>query len=261
MKNCEPAIPMLFNLKRRGKAAVRRIVPAHWRFVRSGRAAIASGEREIHELPRLVAPGTVAVDVGAHIGDYCYSLCRIVGPSGRVIAIEPLPELARVLEFAARRLRLPMSVLPLALSDMDSTRELSMPSGHRESGLTTLEPRAAWDHQTVKTARLDTICSGQAQRISFIKIDVEGHELAVLRGGEQTLRSHRPNLVVEIEQRHSPVNIRETFDFLLRLGYRGEFLDSNRVRHPLSDFTPEAYQVWRPNTSPGPGYVSNFIFT
>jgi len=236
------------------------MMPAHWRFVRSGKAAIRDGEREIHELSRLVVPGTVAIDVGAHIGDYTYSLCHCVGPHGHVIAIEPQPGLARLLERAGRRLRLPLTVIPCALSDSDGTQELNTPPKRPASGLSTLEHRAAWDHQVVKTSKLDTICSSQQETISFIKIDVEGHELAVLRGGEQTLRRHRPNLLVEIEQRHSPVDICQTFDFLLSLGYRGEFLDTNRMLRPLAEFAPEKHQVCNGDGLPSLQYISNFIF-
>jgi hypothetical protein len=57
-----------------------------------------------------------------------------------------------------------------------------------------------------------------------MKCDVEGHELAVLRGAEQTLRRCLPTILIEIEQRHQGGDIRETFAFLTDLGYGGHFL-------------------------------------
>src|SRR5680860_1760931 len=74
------------------------------------------GEPELSELARLVAPGSIAVDVGAHFGTYSYPLARLVGKQGMVVCIEPIEEDARYLRAAARQLRLPMEVHQCALS-------------------------------------------------------------------------------------------------------------------------------------------------
>jgi hypothetical protein len=87
---------------------------------------------------------------------------------------------------------------------------------------------------------------------------VEGHELSVLRGAVETLKKHRPNLLIEIEQRHSAVPIAETFAFIEAQGYRGEFLSPDRQRHELSEFKMDAHQ---PPVAGRGQYVSNFIFT
>ena len=60
--------------------------------MRSGSHFLAHGEPEVHELPRLVEPGTVAVDVRANIGCYAFALCRAVGPEGHVLCVEPLED-------------------------------------------------------------------------------------------------------------------------------------------------------------------------
>jgi hypothetical protein len=93
--------------KNRLKEIVHPLIPPHIRFVRAGKSFLRGGEREVHELGRLVQPGTVVVDVGAHIGDYTYSLVRHVGSEGHVIAVEPLPDLAKMLTRATHRLKLP----------------------------------------------------------------------------------------------------------------------------------------------------------
>ena len=85
-------------------------------------------------------------------------------------------------------------------------------------------------------ARLDDVVAGVGRRISFIKIDAESHELAILRGSVATLRQHHPNLLVEIEQRHSPVPVQETIDFIRSQGYDGYFLDASGSRRPLGQF-------------------------
>src|SRR5690349_13141846 len=99
----------------RSKDVLRDLLPAHRRFIRAGEAFLRAGEREVHQLSRLVQPGSIAIDVGAHIGDYTYSLCKHVGSGGQVIAIEPVADLAAMLERATRTLSLPVTVHNCAL--------------------------------------------------------------------------------------------------------------------------------------------------
>ena len=63
------------------KGVLREFLPPHIRFVRSGTTSSRHGEPEVHGLPRLVEPGTVAVDVGANVG--CYAFSCSAGPSAR----------------------------------------------------------------------------------------------------------------------------------------------------------------------------------
>ena len=247
----------------RSKDVLRGLLPAHRRFIRAGEASLRAGEREVHQLSRLVQPGSIAVDVGAHIGDYTYPLCRHVGSTGRVIAVEPIADLAAMLQRATQSLALPVTVHNCALSSQSGEADLFVPmdNGIRLAGLASLQPGACGAKTyRVRVCRLDDICAGLGGRISFIKIDVEGHELEVLRGGTMVLREHRPNLLVEIEQRHSPVPVQETFEWLGSFGYSGEFLDACGVCVPLSSFHVEEHQE-RPLAFPGSSvYVNNFIF-
>jgi hypothetical protein len=130
------------------------------------------------------------------------------------------------------------------------------------AGFATLERRPLENGRSfhVQLRRLDDLCHAVARRVSFIKIDVEGHELQVLGGAAETLRRHRPNLLIEIEQRHSPVPIAQTFDHVLSAGYRGEFLGADGEVIPLSEFDPLKHQVPQPQRPAGQLYVSNFIF-
>jgi FkbM family methyltransferase len=247
-------------LKKRAKNLLRPLIPAHRRFVRSGEHFRLGGEREVHELPALVTAGSTVVDVGAHIGDYTYSLCKAVAPGGHVIAIEPLPNLARFLVHATKKLGLPVTVLNCALSAQPGHAELRVPlnDGLEDFGFATLVPRVTGGKMIrVELKRLDDVCGDVSGKISFVKIDVEGHELEVLRGGEAVIKKHRPNLLIEIEQRHSPVPIAETFAHVLSLGYLGEFIEEDKTHHPLSEFETEKHQTSRLGQR---SYISNFIF-
>jgi FkbM family methyltransferase len=65
--------------------------------------------------------------------------------------------------------------------------------------------------------------------VGFIKIDVEGHELSVLRGASNTIERHRPLMLIEIEDRHKPNAICNAHNFLGNLGYEGYFLLNKKL--------------------------------
>jgi hypothetical protein len=93
---------------------------------------------------------------------------------------------------------------------------------------------------------------------AFIKIDVEGHERAVLEGGRQILYQHHPVLLVEAEERHTgKEGLEELFQFLKSLGYNGYFF-FNGKKLPLSNFNPALHQ--NPDLIGKGGYSNNFVF-
>jgi FkbM family methyltransferase len=218
------------------------------RLVRVGRFAYDQ-EPEIRQLAALVGEGETVLDVGANGGQYTYTLARLVGRAGRVICVEPLPELAEYLRQAAGELDLPIEVVACAASDRDGSAELHIPleDGRRLLAQGSLIAHGADQFVTIDVPlrRLDDIAAGAPSRISFVKIDVEGHELGVLRGATATLARHRPVLLVEIERRHSPAPIDETFRFLADLGYAGSFLDDRGGSQPLSAFAPDVHHTPR----------------
>lgn len=240
---------------------LRGLIPAHKRIERCYRTFLESGEREIHLLGEYVAAGDVAIDAGANLGSYTLKLAELVGPSGRVVAVEPVPELGKMLKTAVPRLGLPIDVLGCALSDKEGEAELTIPieNGIYRNALSSLNAAGAGRRFTVKTRTLDGVRRDIGRRVAFVKIDVEGHELPVLRGGESFLRADRPTLMIEIEQRHSPTPIAQTFEFLHSLGYRGSFFDVSRARRDLSEF--DAAQHQRVERAGEHDYVNDFFFT
>ena len=108
----------------------------------------------------------------------------------------------------------------------------------------------------VELARLD---DEPLQDVGFIKIDVEGHEGSVVRGGERLIRRDRPVILIEVEQRHAPKPVTETFQQIERLGYDGFFLKSGRLR-PVAEFDPARDQDVGNLHRPGTAYINNFVF-
>ena len=160
------------------------------------------GEVELHLLEFLCRRDQDAIDVGANFGGYVHFMRRY---ARRVLAYEPMPDSSGC---CRKNFRAMSSIDSIALSDRTGTAELRMPviDGMTLSGCSTISPDAAATypaHRTieVRTDRLDNIYDDNA---GFIKIDVEGHEQAVLDGAVDTIRRCLPRLLVELDEHLSP---------------------------------------------------------
>lgn len=176
---------------------------------------LGTAEPAVQELlGALVSPGMVVFDVGANVGFLTLIAARLVGETGQVVAFEPWPPANRLLSANLRDNGIDwVTVVPLALCD----REGPMPFlGQEASTLGRLaitvasgavDAITASSSQQVDATRLDTwieqVEAGQRLGVNLrppdlVKIDVEGAELAVLRGARRTIRSHRPTLLIEL---------------------------------------------------------------
>lgn len=183
-------------------------------------------------LPALAPRGREALDVGAHRGLFSIFLEPIVG-SARLHVFEPLPEFVGVL----RTLFPSAHVHDCALSREEGDGVLWVPvvGGRTLYSRSSLEPlqfregsvEGVGSRLEVQVRRLDSLLvDGVLSDVGFVKIDVEGHEVEVLRGAEVLVRAHKPNLLVEIEQRHHEYPIADVFSFVMDLGYEIFWVDN-----------------------------------
>jgi hypothetical protein len=105
----------------------------------------------------------------------------------------------------------------------------------------------------VATARLDEL---GLEPVGFIKIDVEGHESAVIAGAAGLIARDRPTLLVELEERHSDRSIEASIAQVEALGY-DVFVFKNGAQRPIGEFDP---QVDHRDAVETPAYIFNFIF-
>ena len=158
----------------------------------------------------IVREGDVVFDVGANVGEVSLFLSRLAGPSGTVVAFEPVwsvyARLCRNVQ-ADRCSKAPIITLPYGLADTVRTAALQIPNGVFE--LASLAEAARWTeaHRGVRLTEceaafltVDTFMKDQQHRAPhFMKIDVEGAELLVLRGATRLFADrHRPLMLIEL---------------------------------------------------------------
>ena len=159
-----------------------------------------SDEPEFSQLSRMVSDGDWAIDVGANVGFYTKRLAELVGPKGRVLAFEPVPETFVLLANIIESCRLSnVTLFNAALSDATNVVAMRVPV-YESTGLKNYYQAhlSSADDGSLKvlTLRLDSLHIPNSVRL--IKIDAEGHELSVLKGMRETLARNHPILIVEM---------------------------------------------------------------
>lgn len=192
---------------------------------------------------RLVQPGDHVIDAGANIGYISLLLSRMVGPLGVVHSFEPVPTTHEFLAHNVAALALHnIRVRRVAVSDTPGVARMATPDyvggGENlyESHLVT-DGSAETGTFEVEVARLDDQLGADADRVTFIKIDVEGHELAALRGANRILAA-RPALLIEVagDPDAAGSQASELFAMLFRLGYSPwRLADGQLVRRVAGD--------------------------
>ena len=195
---------------------------------------VFSGSYEQHEtamLSKLVKTGWTVVDAGANFGWYAIHLASLVGPTGKVMAFEPVPQTFGELtaNVALNNCR-NVDAVNAALGAKDGMMTIYVPEIQGGLGVAS-EFLDAGKKIEVAMLGLDAYLDQQGiKHIDFIKADIEGGEWNLLRGAERTLTRSHPCILLETVdihcQRfgHTP---RDVFEFLQRLGYKGVHMDEN----------------------------------
>lgn len=198
-------------------------------------------------IARCLKPGHVALDVGANIGCHTLVMADAVGETGCVLAFEPNPRILQRLHANLQVNRFDrVEVFPLALGDESGEASIFAPAETEPNqGLASMHRSnlgSGCDSVTVRVRMLDDIVrERKLERVDLIKLDVEGHELQVLKGASKTLEQFKPVLVFEFSDRQwrnggfVPEQVEE---WLYALGYelyvlRREFIMS--LRHGVPE--------------------------
>jgi FkbM family methyltransferase len=210
-----------------------------------------------HESPEVISsflswlkPDSTFYDVGGNVGYFSFVASTII-TRGRILAFEPLAANLAIFEEHLRRNRRAgaerITLIPCAVADREKTVQftndavLTGSNTYVESQF--LKPTV--QKIDVKCVSIDGVVAQGSPPPDVIKIDVEGAELEVLQGAEQTLRAHKPPLLLATHDVHVPGIDRKCAEFLKKLGYQlahtGEFtprmpgLDDYIATHPARD--------------------------
>jgi FkbM family methyltransferase len=226
---------MMTRLKRAAKELLGRM---QW----PKREAVRPRSYEEQLYAALVRPGDVCFDVGANQGDVSLFLARLAGEFGLVVAFEPVwpvySHLCRQVQ-SDTTLRAPVITVPAGLADTEKDATINVPNGIFAMG--SMADATAWiraqsgalmSSYRARFTTIDSFLLGTSlQPPTFMKIDVEGAELFVLRGATELFSTaHRPLMLIEVfapwEQAFG-YQAWEPLSWLLERGYRFLFACPN----------------------------------
>jgi len=196
---------------------------------------------------RLVKPGMIVFDIGANVGAHGLPLAKLVGVTGHVYMFEPTG-------WALKKLEKNLSLNPdlshvtverRALSDQDvSGQQYSIRSQWYADGVEGVEEVGVIDYIT-----LDSYCvSHGIEQVDFIKLDVDGFETKILKGGINMLASKQPSLLIEMSdywQRQAGDSAEAMIEALNVAGYHCLYEDSLK---PIPDILAYIHALEGKNT-------------
>jgi len=170
---------------------------------------------EDHYNKSLLKPEMTIVDIGAHIGTFTLSARKIIGERGRIIAIEP-----EIMNFRQLKRNLKLNkinnclIINVALADHTGEEPFFL---HKDSSGHSLIPGDSINKTQIKVKTLDDLLKElNISKVDFLKIDTEGVELEVLKGGKETLCKN-PKMKIVID--YSPGQETEIISYLKELNF------------------------------------------
>ncbi|UVF18401.1 FkbM family methyltransferase [Microvirga terrae] len=170
---------------------------------------------------RALSPGSVVCDVGGNIGVYALEAARVVGQTGKVISYEAHPY---TFDFLTRNINLHRfdNVIPLNVAVGDTEGSIFLNYGQGNSGST----HVALNQEGIEVPMVtldESLRRHGIVYLDYLKIDVEGYELPVLRGALNIIKQS-PSLIIQIEVDQGNLSrfgndTNELVDFLLQLGF------------------------------------------
>lgn len=202
---------------------IKKRVFAHYQSLNWKTLSQSEFDAELLLLEFLLNKNSVFFDIGTNKGEYAYYAEKLMNPKN-IYLFEPEKKLNKQLQAIFSNCH----VNNMALSDNKGAHQFKIPviNGTIDNCLSSLEVDNKEDNETesiiyeVKTDTLDNFTREKNIIPDLIKIDVEGHELSVLKGAENFISEHHPTLIIEIEQRHHKnINIENIFESFKQKGY------------------------------------------
>lgn len=178
-------------------------------------------EPHMHRLfEKYISPEDVVLDIGANIGTHSVKMAKL---AKNLLAFEPLRQSYTLLKENLRLNGCTNAIAyEYALSDSAYTTEYKLVEGTNIGGSTLLDDHLAPTTESIDVITLDSLSLNQ---VDFIKMDVEGYEAKVIIGAVETIKRHKPSIVLECWDNYPNVSLQHTMEehaLLLSLGYEIE---------------------------------------
>jgi len=198
-------------------------------------------EPDVEPLKCLVQKGDRILHLGANIGEYTCLLANLAGENGRVCAVEPIPETFEVLSSVIRRLGLRnVELINCAISEKDGSVVMEVPL-HEYGGdnfymahiVSQQASSSSLNRLEIPCRSLDSLLVDYPEdNFAFIKCDVEGHELEVVKGAVRLFEKSRPAMMIEVagtaKVQDAPDN--EFYLTMRAYGYKPYWFDGKHLR-------------------------------
>ena len=208
-----------------------------WQRLGIGRYAPAT--EYVYHLPQLVRPGDTAIDIGANLGYYARTISRLVGPAGKVYAVEPVAPIRKVLSRNLRRCG-NSEIIPYALGTENKPITMGNDSA-RETGYFGTGQNFVNDGggkavvEFTAQMRRGSELFAALPRLDFIKCDIEGYEVVAMTEMRPLLEKFRPTVLIETGGANRP----QIAALFTGLGYRGYTLEHGQEIPLTEDSTKD----------------------
>ena len=221
------------------------------------RAVKNNYEPEIKLIKEFVVSGTDGLDVGIYRGIYSYEISKY---AKTVHAFEFNPIIFSFLNRNIYKIIKNIKLYNFGLSNKDGKAILRIPIRNKlakeenyeefyEMGRATIHNKNEFNEFRTFEVNVKKLDNLQFENpISFIKIDVEGHEMEVIEGANETITKNKPILLVEIEERHSKKKVIDTIKFIEALGYKSYYFNEKKLINTatLNNFDTYNNYIFKP---------------
>lgn len=190
-----------------------------------------------------LAPGDTVIDLGAYSALTSIAFAKVVGPNGRVIALEPDPSNFRASQQNIATNRQVngidnITLVPAAVSDKPGTLQLSS-EGAMGSSFTSIVGKHRGRIVDVECVTFQTLCEREnIAKVDFVKMDIEGAELATVLGSGGFIEAHRPKFIIEPHYLGKVLTSEPIVSFLTSLGYKCSVIEQPGLSLPLITAEP-----------------------
>jgi len=191
-----------------------------------------------------IKPGWNVIDAGANFGWYSVHFSKWVGENGNVFSFEPIPQTYKELQENIDLNKCTnIQGLNRALGNREGNIEFFLPKTFRGRGLAS-EYNYYGERVNIEMTTIDSfVFVNKINHLEFIKADIEGGELNLIRGGIETIRRFHPDFLLEIEEWHTDrfgYHPREIFSFFKGLGYNAfAIIDKKFLKIDQFDMFPK----------------------